>query len=311
MNDDSGAPAIASPPASRQQAVTIAGSASAWQLAVELPVEIDVNGEPIAVMLATPADLEELALGFLHTEHVLHEPELAQADAPPIDVTVDVQLDGIVVDVRVPVARVNGHARTLRRLEGRTGCGLCGIESLAALRRRGLRTGATANASPDDAALMRAFAALPGQQRLNQTTHSVHAAAWCAVDGALLVVREDVGRHNALDKLVGARLRSEVGHRASPAEQGFVVMTSRLSYELVYKAHALGATCLATISAPTSLALDTARQLGLELACLAPSVGDGAPCIARFPSLSRAVASPPLSGAEACEQARAQGQERC
>ena len=291
MSPQGGVPADAGlPPSRRTQAIRTAGLDGSWQLAVELPVEIGINGEPMAVMLATPSDLEDLALGFLHTEHLLHVAQLQHAAADDDahghaphghDVRVDVQLDGIVVDVRVPQARVNLHARALRRLEGRTGCGLCGIESLAALRGRAPERLAGPAAVPDDAALARAFAALPAAQPLNRKTHSVHAAAWCAPDGTLHLVREDVGRHNALDKLVGARLRGAAA--GWPAGPGFVLMSSRLSYELVYKAHALGATCLATISAPTSLAVDTAALLGLELACLAGHAADGTPRIARFP----------------------------
>lgn len=279
------------PPSQRGQPIRTAGSTGSWQLAVELPVEIGINGEPVAVMLATPADVEELALGFLHTEHLLHAAQPPHGatgddahghDAHGHDVHVDVQLDGIVVDVRVPQARVNTRARALRRLEGRTGCGLCGIESLAALRGRAPEPLGARAAVPDDAALARAFTALPDAQPLNRATHSVHAAAWCAADGTLRLVREDVGRHNALDKLVGARLRAAAG--GWPEGPGFVLMSSRLSYELVYKAHALGAACLATISAPTSLAVDTAALLGLELACIAGRDADGTPRIARFPA---------------------------
>ena len=257
-----------------------------WQIAVEVPVEINVNGEPFAVMLATPADLIDLALGFAHTEHLLHDAQDAH-DAGRISVHVQQQLDGIVLNIVVAPEQVNAAARAARHLEGRTGCGLCGIESLAALRARP-QTARAAHIPQnstliDDSAILRAFAALADQQPLNRTTHSVHAAAWCNTDGTLVTVREDVGRHNALDKLVGARRSNNTA-----AAPGFIIMTSRLSYELVYKAHAIGAQCLAAISAPTSMALDTAAALRLPLACLATGPNE-TPTLARFPS---AAASP-------------------
>ena len=258
---------------------------SDWQIAVEVPVEININGVPIAVMLATPTDLVDLALGFAYTEHLLHDTD------DGTKVHADQHLDGIVLNILATPAQVNEGARAARHLEGRTGCGLCGIESLAALRARPLPSSA-AQPEPDtapinDAAILHAFAALAAHQPLNRSTRSVHAAAWCNRDGELLTVREDVGRHNALDKLVGAQLRMP-----APAAPGFVIMTSRLSYELVYKAHAIGARCLAAVSAPTSMALDTAALLHLPLVCLASGSAD-AQVLARFPTAAPAHAQVP------------------
>jgi FdhD protein len=170
-------------------------------------------------------------------------------------------MEGIAVNLTVPGHHVDESARRSRLLEGRTGCGLCGVESLAALRRRpgGIVRPLVPIAT---AAIEAAFAALPALQPLNRQTRSVHAAAWCRTDGHVELCREDVGRHNALDKVIGAALRA----KADP-DAGFLVMTSRCSFELVYKAVAAGASVLATISAPTSLALEWADALHLPLAC--------------------------------------------
>jgi FdhD protein len=154
-------------------------------------------------------------------------------------------------------------------LLGNTACGLCGVESLAELHRRAEdRVGPVVPVT--DAAIRRAFAALPMHQPLNAATRSVHAAAWCDLDGAIRLVREDVGRHNALDKLIGALARTE-----RLQDPGFVVMSSRCSYELVSKAAAANTQLLATVSAPTSLALDWAAALQLPLAgCVRSGAGD-------------------------------------
>src|SRR5262249_55468011 len=158
-------------------------------------------------------------------------------------------------------------------LEGRVGCGLCGVEALAALPNRPADSTAT-RARFDGRAVAVAFDALAARQPLNLDTHSVHAAAWCAPDGSIDVVREDVGRHNALDKVVGALARAD-----RLDADGFVVMTSRCSFELVYKAALTRAAALATISAPTSLALDWSAALRLPVLSRG---ADGA--IVEFPS---------------------------
>jgi len=239
-----------------------------WGVAEEAAVEINVNGEPLAVMMATPVQLDDLAVGFAFTEGVL-------ADAAA-ELRVDVQryAEGWIADLQAPSASINEQARRARLLEGRAGCGLCGVESLAAAMRRPLVPQGAPAERVADAALRRAFDELPRHQVLNQFTHSVHAAAWCSPDGAIEAVREDVGRHNALDKLAGWLLRAEPAHL-----EGFVVMSSRLSFELVCKSAAMGAALLAAASAPTTLALEIAAQAKLPLACVN---GDGA--VARFES---------------------------
>ncbi len=239
-----------------ERRVTSTGSdVQAWGIAVETPVEIGINGAPWTVMMATPTDLEDLAIGLALTERVVSDINAVER------ITVSNYLEGIVVDLTVPLHAVNESARNRRSLEGRIGCGLCGVEALAGLPSRPTRVVGTRGSVGADA-VQRAFAELSALQPLNLATHSVHAAAWCRTDGRIELVREDVGRHNALDKLIGARVRA--GHIDAP---GFIAMTSRCSFELVYKAAATRAGALATISAPTSLALEWAEMLDLPLMC--------------------------------------------
>jgi FdhD protein len=240
-----------------------------WGIAVETPVELRLNGAPWTVMLATPCDVEDLAVGLAITERLITDAGSVGA------IQVSSGLGEISVDLTVPAASLRTPVRGARSLAGNSGCGLCGLESLAALhdRERADPEATHSTITIDDATIRAAFAALPAWQPINRATHSVHAAGWCQMDGTIETVREDVGRHNALDKLVGARARD--GRLGMP---GFIVMTSRCSYELVSKAAAAGAQLLATISAPTTLALTWSRVLGVPLACLGP-----ASAIVRFP----------------------------
>ena len=241
-------------------------TATTWGIAVETPIEIAIDGAPWTVMMATPADLEDLATGLVLTERVVDRPDAI------ITLTVANYLDGVAVDVRIAAGSPNASTQRRRSLEGRVGCGLCGVEALSGLP----RPAAAVQPRPriDARAVHDALARLAQMQPLNRTTRSVHAAAWCHADGTIDVVREDVGRHNALDKVVGALARA--GRLSEP---GFVVMTSRCSFELVYKAAATGAGALATVSAPTSLALEWSTRLGLPLLCAG---NDGA--IVEFPA---------------------------
>ena len=230
-------------------------------IAVEVPIEIRLNGTPWTVMLATPCDIEDLAVGLAVTERIV-------ADASAIEkLSLATWLGEVSVDLTVPVRQLRDVSRDARTLAGNAGCGLCGLESLAALHLRQQETNGSARSGEaiSDRAIIAAFAALPGRQPVNRETHSVHAAAWCRADGTIEDVREDVGRHNALDKLVGARVRQ---HQLGLP--GFIVMTSRCSYELVSKAAIAGASLLATISAPTTLALTWSQALGIPLACCGP-----------------------------------------
>ena len=226
-----------------------------WQLAVEVPVNLAYNGHPHVVMMATPQDLEDFAWGFSLSEGVLASSALIA------EIVVERVEGGIMINVlTVPRAEISKE-RQARSLEGRTGCGICGMQRLEQVVRnvRPVAPGFIADAG----AIARAFAELPGRQVMNQENRSLHGAAWCAPDGEILYIREDVGRHTALDKLIGALAVAQVDTAA-----GFVVMTSRCSFELVQKTSSVGIPCLATVSAPTSLALDLAGRAGMALASL-------------------------------------------
>lgn len=240
-----------------------AAPGAAWGIADEAAVEVALAGAPWTVCMATPDHLDDLALGLAITEGRVAGAEAVTA----------IEVDAFAGDYRVTLrlAAAAAPADIGGRTASPTGaCGLCGLESLAALQARvPPRAGDASDASdardwsPDAAtleAVRRAFDALPGAQPLHAATRSVHAAAWCTPDGSLALVREDVGRHNALDKLVGALARA--GRLDEP---GFVIMTSRCSYELVAKCAHTGARLLATWSAPTGMALRWARAVGLPL----------------------------------------------
>lgn len=226
-----------------------------WHVAEEVPAALTFNQESSVVMMVTPADLEDFAWGFAVSEGMI------ASVADILGVQALASTNGYVIDIRARA--LTPRAGRERAIAGRTGCGLCGVESLddavrpprPVVQRFGI----------DGAAVGHALAALPEHQPLNRLNHSVHAAAWCSPAGDILLAREDVGRHNALDKLLGALLRDGL----DPAD-GFVVLSSRCSFELVQKASALGVPCLATVSAPTTLALSMARDAGMVLACRAP-----------------------------------------
>ena len=226
-------------------------------VAEEVAVALVYNGVSHAVMMATPCDLEDFARGFTLTEHIVEGP------SEIFDIEVEDRRTGfggrgIEVQLRIAGQRMAALQERRRSLAGRTGCGLCGVDSLEAALRPVPVTRATATVSR--AAIARAMAALPGEQRINKDNGATHAAAWATADGTLLAVREDVGRHNALDKLAGALAKLD-----RPADGGFVVVTSRCSYEMVQKAAAIDAAAIAAVSAPTSLAIETAEQAGLAL----------------------------------------------
>lgn len=232
--------------------------ASLENLVEEIPVALVYNGISHAVMLATPADLEDFALGFSLSEGILASPgELYDCEALTVD-------GGIEVRLEIAAARLAALRERRRSLVGRTGCGLCGVESLGLAVRHPAPVAARAPVAA--AAIHRALAELPAHQPLFHATGAVHAAAWAADDGTLVAVREDVGRHNALDKLIGALARD----RFDPAA-GFLVVTSRASYEMVQKAAAAGIGLMAAISAPTAFAVRLAEDAGLALVGMARS----------------------------------------
>jgi FdhD protein len=215
-------------------------------------VALVYNGISHAVMMATPCDIEDFARGFTLTEHIVGKPsEIFDIEAEPAG-------RGIEVRLRIAGQRMAALQQRRRTLAGRTGCGLCGVDSLDAALRPVPPTRSTMPVSR--AAIARAMAALPPEQRINRDNGATHAAGWATLDGTLLAVREDVGRHNALDKLAGALAKRDLA-----GTDGFVVVTSRCSYEMVQKAAAIDAAAIAAVSAPTSLAIETAEQAGLAL----------------------------------------------
>lgn len=225
-------------------------------VAEEVPLAIEFNGIGYAVLMASPSDIHDLIVGFAHAERLISRAgDVIGMDLHHTD-------EGIVV--RVQLAE-HGAEKVLDRVRHRvadSSCGLCGIENLA----QALRPLPPIRNRADvaDAAIFRALAALDASQPHNQATGAMHAAALCSADGALLLVREDVGRHNAFDKLIGAMLRAGQGWNG-----GFALLSSRCSFELVEKAALAGCPLLVTLSAPTGLAVRRARDAGLGLVVLA------------------------------------------
>ncbi|CAA7613060.1 formate dehydrogenase formation protein [Candidatus Terasakiella magnetica] len=221
-------------------------------VAEEIPVSLEYNGLAHAVMLATPADLEDFALGFSLTEGV------AATAADILGIEVEPQPQGITVRIDLAGRRFDQLKRRRRALAGRTGCGLCGTESLGQVLRDIPAVTATTIFQP--ATLAGALAQLRAGQHLLGKTGATHAAGWMDQDGGVALVREDVGRHNALDKLIGALAR-----HGADAGAGAALVTSRASFEMVQKAAAAGIGMLVAVSASTLLAVQTAERLNTTL----------------------------------------------
>ena len=221
-------------------------------VADEIPVALHYNGASFAVLMATPCDLADLAIGFS-----LSEALVADADEMRID-AVEESLDGIAIHMTVPQARAEALANRSRNLPGYGGCGVCGSADVASVLRTPPRI--ERETRIDETALHRALIALHARQPLNAATGATHAAGFANGEGELLLVREDVGRHNALDKLIGA-----MASAGFDAGSGFAIVTSRASYELALKAAQAGIPLLAAISAPTTLAIAVAASAGLCL----------------------------------------------
>ena len=230
-------------------------------LPVETPIAVVYAPTPYAVMMASPMDIEDFAHGFSLTEGIIE----SAADIRAIDVAPD--QGGLRLTITLASDRLKTHLARARNMTGRTGCGVCGVEDINQLpfARRVPRSGKPLSV----AAARRAVRALDALTPLGDLTRATHAAAWCDEAGDILFVREDVGRHNALDKLIGALMRAGVD-----AARGFVVVTSRCSFEMVEKTAALGAGAIVAISAPTSLAVECARAHGMTM--LAVARADGA-----------------------------------
>lgn len=241
-----------------------ASEAGRWSAERVLPEEAAValvfDGAAQAVMMATPADLEDFVLGFALSEAIVAAPtDIVACEIVPGEL-------GIEARAWLAAPQAARHAGRRRALAGPVGCGLCGVESLAEALRPPPAVAGALTVSPAEIAA--AVAALPGLQWLNQEARAVHAAAFWRPAEGIVALREDVGRHNALDKLAGALAR-----RGLAGEGGMVLITSRVSVEMVQKTARLGAPVLAAVSAPTALAVRTAEACGLTLIALARGHG--------------------------------------
>lgn len=221
-------------------------------VAEEVPVSLVYNGVPHVVMLATPTNLEEFALGFSITEGIITQARELLATK------VYNRSNGIEVQIKIPNERFQCLADKGRNLTGRTGCGLCGASTLKQAIRQPNPVQGNLSVHADE--LIAVLTQIKQQQKINKLTGSVHAAAWVVPTIGMMLIREDVGRHNALDKLIGALLRTE-----KDPSTGYVIVTSRASFEMVQKAAWVGINLLAAISAPTGLAIRLADEAGLTL----------------------------------------------
>jgi FdhD protein len=223
------------------------------QIAEEAPIALVYNGVPHVVVMASPADLENLALGFSLSEAIIGSAaELGGLEIVP-------EKTGYSVYMSVPPERVAVIEKRRRNMTARTGCGVCGAQTIEQAMRDVPKVAAGQPVTRH--AMKNAMQQLPSLQMLNIATGAAHAAAWSNYDGRLQLVREDVGRHNALDKLIGA-----LAAGGMDTAQGFAVITSRASYEMVQKAAMAGIGLLAAVSAPTALAIRIAREAGVTLA---------------------------------------------
>ncbi len=232
---------------------------AARTLPAEVPVALSYNGTTQAVMMATPDALEDFARGFSLTDGIAAPADITEIAVVPVDGGFDLQI------WLAPGAETRLSTRR-RTMAGPVGCGLCGIDSIAEALRPAQTVTANLTLSPGD--VCRAMALLPAGQTLHDATRAAHAAAFYVPGQGIVALREDVGRHNALDKLVGALLAA-----GTDLASGAVVLTSRVSIDLVQKCTAFGASVLIAASAPTSAAVDMADAAGLTLIALAR--GDG------------------------------------
>ncbi|HEY7687210.1 MAG TPA: formate dehydrogenase accessory sulfurtransferase FdhD [Dongiaceae bacterium] len=225
-------------------------------IAEEMPVALVYNNISHAVMMATPADLTDFGLGFSLSEGILTKKDEL------IDIGTEETDAGIEIRMAIALERFNLLKDRRRSLTGRTGCGICGVESLEQAIRPVAEV--TANTEVPIGSIYKALTDLPAQQLVNKLTHAVHAAAWVNTAGEIQLTREDVGRHNALDKLIGA-----MAWKGVDPSMGFAVITSRCSVEMVQKAAAARIPVLVAISAPTALAQRMADSAGITLVALA------------------------------------------
>ncbi len=253
-----GGPELCSRPAVGELQSPSGNQSITWQLPEEVPIALQINSVPYTVMMATPADLRDFAIGFLVGEGIVPDPAKIQGIlVMPVE-------GGMAIDVAVPEDAIETSRLARRAMEARTGCGLCGVEEIESAVRPLQRLDRSWSPTPE--AIRRAEKSLFEHQPMNRFNRSVHGAAWVSKDGEIQFVREDVGRHNALDKLIGALYAEGIDRT-----DGFVLMTSRCSFELVQKSVTAGIVALITVSAPTVLALELAKKADLFLASLGPS----------------------------------------
>jgi FdhD protein len=258
MNEE--VPIVEPPPPSVSVACTARRGNNVFDSVRMVPEETAIaftyNGSTHAVMMATPSDLEDFAVGFAITEGMIEsKEEIASFEVIASEL-------GIELRCWLRDERAKAYSARRRSMAGPTGCGLCGIESLEEARRP--TPIVSTRCQFDSEAIVTAMAALPVAQTLNAETRAVHAAAFWTPLRGLVFLREDVGRHNALDKLVGALTRAAVS-----ASQGLIVMTSRVSIELIQKAARIGAPVLVAVSAPTAAAIRLAESSGITLVAVA------------------------------------------
>lgn len=227
----------------------------------EQAVALVYNGISHVVMMATPAHLEDFALGFSLSEGILQSPaELYGMELAKRETGVGA---GVEIAMEISAERFAALKTARRNMTGRTGCGLCGAESLEQAIRQPKPVSSTQQFPHQ--AIENALCQLEAKQPLQALTGAVHGAAWCDKTGNIELVREDVGRHNALDKLYGALCRGEDNERHSLQGNHFVLISSRASYEMVVKAAAMGVEMLVAVSAPTRLAIELAERVNMTL----------------------------------------------
>lgn len=243
----------------RRDAYDCVNEAVERPIPVEAPIAIEISGVAYAVMMATPCDLEDFVTGFILSEGLADASEIGPVQLHPVN-----EGEGVVARVNLPSGRLAPIMDRARRRLGDSSCGICGIESIEEALRPLPRLAVHSEAT--SAAIRRGLESMRAEQVLGKLTAASHAAAFCREDGTLTALREDVGRHNALDKVIGTLARNKID-----AAQGFIIVTSRCSYELVEKTVRAGCPLLVAISAPTDLAVRRAMAAGLALAVVARS----------------------------------------